>query len=112
MSTSRTSRGTSGRGGDGRVEFEDLGEGRFALSGELSFDTATAALERGRALFSDQKNILLDLAGVTRTDSAGLALLLEWVNWARNNERGIAFSNIPAQIMCIAQISEMEHMLG
>jgi len=106
------SRGTGDRGGDGRVEFEQLGEGRFALNGELSFDTAAAALERGRSLFSRQKNISLDLAGVTRTDSAGLALLLEWVNWARNNERHIAFRNIPAQIMSIAQISEMEHMLG
>ena len=105
-------RGTGDRGGDGRVEFKELGAGRFALSGELSFDTAAAALERGRSLFSRQNHISLDLTGVTRTDSAGLALLLEWVNWARNNERHIEFCNIPAQIMSIAQISEMEHMLG
>jgi phospholipid transport system transporter-binding protein len=98
--------------GAGRVEFDVLGGGRFAIRGELGFRTARDALEQSKALFADHSIIELDLASVQRADSAGLALLLEWVNWARNTAREVTFRNIPTQIISIAQISEVEDMLA
>jgi phospholipid transport system transporter-binding protein len=95
----------------GNFEFEDRGGGRFAILGDLSFQTVVSVLEESKSLFSDHSIIELDLAGVQRADSAGLALLLEWVNWARNSAREVRFRNIPAQILSIAQISEVEDML-
>ncbi len=97
-------------GGAG-VAFHPQGEGRFLVEGELDFDTAGAALARSRQLFRDYSVIELDLSGVRRADSAGLALLLEWVNWARNSAREIQFDHIPAQLLAIAQISEVDDML-
>lgn len=96
----------------GVVEFRDRGGGRFEILGELTFQTAVAALDRSRTLFAKHSVIDLDLAGVARADSAGLALMLEWVNWARNHVRDLRFHNIPAQVISIAQISEVEDMLG
>lgn len=95
----------------GEVSFEDHGQGRFAVFGELSFATAVDALEQGRTLFSDHSVLELDLAGIKRADSAGLAVLLEWVTWARNTAREISYRNLPQQVLCIAQISEVEDML-
>lgn len=95
----------------GRVEFDVLGGGRFAIRGELGFKTARDALEQSKALFAQHSIIELDLGGVRRADSAGLALLLEWVNWARNSAREVTFRNLPAQILSIAAISEVEDML-
>jgi phospholipid transport system transporter-binding protein len=110
--------GPSQEAGSGREEggrtgatFTELGEGRFELGGELSFHTAGAALEESKGLFSGHEAIEIDLAGITRADSAGLALLLEWVNWAHSNDRRLRFRNLPAQILCIAEISEVEDML-
>lgn len=94
-----------------RLEFEHRGDGRFAVHGELGFATAAGALQRARPLFEPHSVIELDLAGVTRADSAGLALLLEWVNWARGTAREIRFANLPGQLLAIAQISEVEDML-
>lgn len=93
------------------IRFEDLGDGRFALKGDLEFETAPEVLERSRDLFADHASIEVDLTEVRRADSAGLALLLEWVNWARNYVREIRFINIPEQITAIAQICEVENML-
>jgi phospholipid transport system transporter-binding protein len=98
-------------GRDAGVEFQPQGEGRFRIAGELSFGTASAALARSRKLFRDHAVIELDLSGVGRADSAGLALLLEWVNWALNNAREIQFHHIPPQLVAIAQISEVDDML-
>ena len=55
---------------------EDLGDGRFALRGRMSFDTCGQILEQSEDLFEQHTLIEVDLSGVKHTDSAGLALLL------------------------------------
>jgi phospholipid transport system transporter-binding protein len=94
------------------IRFEDLGGGKFALHGALTFFTVTEALEESRELFADHARIEVDLADVRDGDSAGLALLLEWVNWAKNYVREIRYTNVPPQIVAIAQISEVDDMLS
>lgn len=91
--------------------FEPLGGGRFTLRGEMTFATARAVLEHSTALFRDVAVIKVDLSGVTQADSAGLALLIEWVSWARQAQREMRFFEIPKQIRAIARISEVEDLL-
>lgn len=97
--------------GQARLEFEVVGQDRVALEGELSFATAAAALQEGQRLFRGHSAVQVDLAGVRRADSAGLALLLEWIHWARNHDCRLSLHNIPEQLVAIAQISEAEGML-
>ena len=110
MSEARHEAGGAGRAG--RVEFQDLGDGVFRVAGDLSFASAGRALADSVEKFRAYASIELDLAGVRRADSAGLALLLEWVNWARNNARELQFRNIPRQLLAIAEISEVEGLLN
>jgi phospholipid transport system transporter-binding protein len=93
------------------LEFEDRGDGRFAVHGKLTFETAADALEQSKTLFADHARIELDLSDVRDGDSAGLAVLLEWVNWAKNYVREIRYTNVPSDILAIAQISEVDDML-
>lgn len=97
---------------DNSFRLERAGAGRFALSGVLGFPTATALLKQSRELFEGQQTIEVDLKGVTQADSAGLALLLEWVSQARPGGRQIRFLNIPEQISALARISDVEELLG
>lgn len=92
-------------------EFQALGDGRFTLTGTMGFATVTRILERSKELFDDLPVIELDLSGVTSGDSAGMALLLEWINWARAYQREIRYIGVPAQIRAIARISEVEDLL-
>ncbi|MGH8480908.1 MAG: STAS domain-containing protein, partial [Nevskiaceae bacterium] len=49
-----------------------------AISGELSFKNVVAALDAAHAALAGGEGAFeVDLGGVTRADSAGLALLLE-----------------------------------
>jgi phospholipid transport system transporter-binding protein len=91
-------------------DFKTLGEGRFQLSGVLGFPTATQVLERSKALF-EQRAIEVDLQGVTHADSAGLAVLLEWLHWARREGRRMTFINVPEEIRAVARITEVEELL-
>lgn len=93
------------------VSFEPTGPGRYRVTGPLRFDTVAEALETSRALFGEHQQIELDLQGVEGTDSAGLALLVEWTGLAHRGQRNIRFHHIPAQAMALARISEVDKLL-
>jgi phospholipid transport system transporter-binding protein len=89
----------------------DLGEGRFAVVGAMSFETSGQLLAASKQTFFDYSVLEVDLSGVDEVDSAGLALLLEWVGWARNDIREIRFRDVPEKLRGIARISEVEELL-
>ena len=92
-------------------ELSDLGEGRFSLKGEMSFDTAERILHDSEEPFERHTRIEVDLSGVDKTDSAGLALLLEWITWANHTVREIRFTGMPEKILAIARTTEVDSLL-
>lgn len=90
---------------------EDLGDGRFALSGDMTFATAGDILSESEDLFEQHTLLTVDLSGVTHTDSAGLALLLEWITWANHTVREIRFEGMPDKINAIARTTEVDSLL-
>jgi phospholipid transport system transporter-binding protein len=74
-----------------------------AISGELSFKNATAALDAARAaLNGGQGPFEVDLSGITRADSAALALLLELARQARGRNRELRCLGAPEQLRRLA----------
>src|SRR5687767_4520325 len=96
----------------GPAKLEALGNGRFKVSGALNAETVTDLLARSEAAFKDAASLDIDLANVPEGDSAGLALLIEWLRRARQQNRQIHFANVPAQIAALARISEVEKLLN
>ena len=95
----------------GAVTFEPAGPGRYRVVGPLHFDTVAEALETSHEIFSEHETLELDLQGVEATDSAGLALLVEWVGQAKRENRSIRFHHLPAQALALARISEVDKLL-
>jgi phospholipid transport system transporter-binding protein len=79
----------------------------------MTFETARRACEAGVKLFKATRlpQLEVDCGSVTEADSAGLAVLLEWLKWARKNDRGMRFANLPRTIRAVARISEVEPLL-
>ena len=92
-------------------ELSDLGDGRFALRGDVSFRTAEAILRSSDRLFKGKSDLELDLTDVSQTDSAGLALLLEWMRKAAATGCEIRFANIPEKMQAIAIASDLDDFL-
>lgn len=90
---------------------EDLGGGRFALRGSMTFETAADILRESEPLFGQHTLLAVDLSGVDDTDSAGLALLLEWITWANHTVREIRFEGMPEKIDAIAKTTEVDSLL-
>ena len=83
----------------------------LALAGELSFESAPRLLNSQRDLFNRRDQLIIDCKDVTRSDSAGLALLIEWMRQARRYHCQLAFRNLPRQLLDIARVSGVEQLL-
>ena len=76
------------------------GEG-FKLSGRLDFSSVASLLSGNDWLQSGQ--VQIDLSEVQQSNSAGLALLLEWMKIAQQKGVQIKYHNVPEQILVIAR---------
>ena len=95
------------------LAISEASPGRVVVSGELTFATARDARQLGVMVLegSSAHSIAIDCAGVTRADSAGLAVLLDWLAWGRKKSRSIKLENLPASLLAIAKISEVDGLL-
>ena len=93
------------------ARIEALGEGHFKVTGPLSFETARPLLIQSTAEFGAWPRLDIDLSGVSQSDSAGLALLVEWMRQARARQQKIHFQSIPSQLLALAQISDLDELL-
>lgn len=87
-------------------------KGRWLLEGELDFSSVPGVLKLSAKGFSDSRKIQVDLKGVTRADSAGLALLVEWLRESERAGRVITFINVPQQLSAIARLCGLDRILS
>jgi phospholipid transport system transporter-binding protein len=95
----------------GEPRIEATGHGSWLLVGDLSF-TTVPALRGGLDMKSANRSRLsIDLAGVTRSDSAGLALLIEWLRESERLGKTVTFMNMPVQMQSIARVCGLDGIL-
>ena len=97
-----------------RVAISEPSPGRVTVVGPLTFATARDARHVGLLVLESSRaeRIVVDCGGVTRADSAGLAVLLEWLSWSRRKSRAVTLEKLPASLVAIARISELDGLLS
>lgn len=85
------------------------GGGRYALTGELSFATVDAATP---APVFTADAITVDLSGVDKTDSAGLALLLDWQRRATAAGGRLQLVNPPERLQSLTRVYGLSDILA
>jgi len=81
------------------------------VGGELSFATVKDVLLQSKDVFKPAEVLTIDLSAVTRSDSAGVALLVDWMRTAKKLNKKIVFHHIPAQMLAIAGASGLDELL-
>jgi phospholipid transport system transporter-binding protein len=97
----------------GTFELAASANGRFVARGPLTFATARRAREQGlRSLASAAGGELeVDCAGITASDSAGLAVLLDWLGAMKRAGRALRYTQLPGGLLVLGRISEVEELL-
>lgn len=85
---------------------------RCEVGGALVFATARRARAAGlAALHGGQSALVIDCAALGLTDSAGLAVLLDWLAEARQVGRHLRFEHLPEDLLRLARISAVDGLL-
>ena len=90
-------------------------DGRFAASGSLTFASARLARLAGLSVLDAAdapQRLQIDFAALGPTDSAGLAVLLDWLAAAKLAGRSLQFLALPQGVVALARISDVEELLG
>jgi len=85
--------------------------GRLEFCGDLSFDSVAGLWRQCRTQFLDREALDIDLSGVQRSDSAGVALLVECLRQAHQSGKVLRFFNIPTQMLALARVSSLDQVL-
>lgn len=93
------------------ASFEVLAGGRSRVAGSLDFATVARLLQQGSDAIRAGRAAVIDLGGVTGSDSSGLALLIEWLSVAKLTGHPLAYEGMPAQLQQLARLSEVEDLL-
>ena len=95
-----------------QTTLEKINDQLYALSGELSMQNVPQISRETASLINAMTGeISIDLSKITRADSAGLALLIDWLRIARRRKFTLHFEQLPEQLMQIAQVCELESVL-
>lgn len=89
-----------------RTAFSGDGD-RFSVRGPLTFATVMDVCELPRAWGAGNSAVTVDLAAVPRADSAGLALLLEWLRAAQAQGRALNVVNVPARLRDLMRVTNV-----
>jgi phospholipid transport system transporter-binding protein len=87
------------------------GRARFGVEGVLDFSTVTKLAAEGERLFTGEGRVVVDLQGVRSANSAGLALLLEWMDLARRRKLSLRFRNPPESLVRLADLANLSALL-
>ena len=92
-----------------KLNIVSKGNGRWLIHGELTF----ASLHHNKLIDSPPflragKDVILDFSQVTNTDSAGLALMIEWVKLTRHQRMQLHFKNVPKKLLNLAKLSGLD----
>jgi len=96
------------------IEVIALTPGNYLVKGDLTFNNINKATvkilnfkQTGPVINSV---INIDLQQLGKIDSAGLALLIEWVKNSRTYKKELRFDNIPAQLTALAKLSYLSEI--
>lgn len=79
--------------------------GYYTLEGSLTFASIDKHTPKSFRFLKGMDSICIDLSRVDATDSAGLALMIEWIRISRMSRVQLRFKNIPDQLLALAKLS-------
>lgn len=85
---------------------------RYALDGALTYATVSTFWISTKNLFRSTGSYFVDLSAVTEIDSAGLALLIDWVRRCRASGATITFEQAPTKLTALAKIGDLSELLN
>lgn len=89
-----------------------LQNNELVLSGNLDFTNVMRVFEKGLAQFNTAPNLVFNFAGLKTSNSAGVALMIEWVRCAKQRNKAIKFQSVSPELLSIAKAAGLDKLLS
>ena len=87
-------------------------DGQFALKGVLDFESVPVLWRQHKHLLEIARDVCIDLSAVEHSNSAGIALLMDWQRHARKQNISLTWRGMPAQMQSLARVSGVMDLLS
>lgn len=88
-----------------RLNIIEKHPGHFIVEGSLTFSSIDKKTVKSLQLVNSKNPVCVDLQNVETTDSAGLALMVEWIKQSKQANQPLTFKHIPQQLQALAKLS-------
>jgi len=83
-------------------------DGSYSAEGDLTFTSLDKKAIKNVACLNPDKTTSIDLGKVNSADSAGLALMIEWIKQSKLCNTKLKLINIPQQLITLATLSGLD----
>ncbi len=90
------------------IELLRTSHNKVLVRGMMCFDTALRGIELGHSMMLKGSTVVFDFSEVYLSDSSGLAVLIDWLRFARRNQVTVKFCNIPTKMMELGRVSSLD----
>jgi phospholipid transport system transporter-binding protein len=84
---------------------------KWMVKGELDFSNVMQLYEKSIRDFQHSSEIIFDFSDITSSNSAGVALLLEWIKFFAKQGIPIKFLHLPQTMLTIAKVAGLEAVI-
>ena len=88
-----------------------LHDHEFRVSGDLDFNNVVGVYDKAVSSFGECADLVFDFAGVTSSNSAGIALMIELVKKARLQGKCIKFKKLSDDIGSLLTASGLDELI-
>ena len=83
-------------------------DGHYALSGDLIYETVVAVSREANQTLNFNVDTEVDLSRLGAVNSAGLALLIDWVSRFRRHDHKLKFTHISDHLRQLVDVNGLE----
>ena len=94
------------------VPFECIDATHYQVRGPLTFGTVMRVRKLSQGVIQSGCSLRFDLSEVTRVDSAGCALLLDWHRQACRQQAQVCYDHMPDTLVAMSQLAGVDKILG
>jgi len=91
------------------ITFQD---NRYLISGDLNFNNVMSVYQKSLQQTEKSSELIFDFSQLHSTDSAGLALMVEWIKLSKQLNKPIHFHHLSEDIMSLAKAAGVDGMFN
>ena len=87
-------------------------DNRFVIVGKITCYNAMTIYKKSLSYLTKAPALEFDFAEVRSSDSAAIALIIEWLKFAKSNTKTIHFYNLPQELLSLAKAAGLQLLIS